>query len=71
MCVCVFVVEMQSISKSQGSELFLLSSGGALPGPPQSVTLHAAGDHRRQLGISSLALPQPHQPGPQPLPGDQ
>lgn len=50
---------------------FLHLSGGAIPRPPPPVSLHAARDHRRQLGITSLALPQSHQPGAQPLPGRQ
>lgn len=48
-----------------------LSPGGALPGPSPPVALHAAGDLRRQLGLCGSALPQPHQPGSQPLPGHQ
>lgn len=43
----------------------VLSSGGALPGPPAPLSVHADGDHRRQLGVSRPPLSQPHQPGAQ------
>lgn len=35
-------------------------SGDAFPRSPPSVSLHAAGDHRRQLSVDGASLPQSH-----------
>lgn len=45
-------------------------TGGAVPGPPLFIPVHADRDHRRQPGVGGATLPLPHQLGPQPLPGD-
>lgn len=52
-------------------KMFLATSGTPFPRPTASLAFYAARDQRRQLGVRSVSLPQPHQLGAQPLSPDQ
>ncbi len=71
--VVTSVIKAFTFKKGTGYDvkMFLAAPGTPVPRPAASLAFYAAWDQRRQLGVRSLSLPQPLEPGAQPLSPDQ